>query len=46
MRYYLDTNILIFMLSGKKDNISVDTQQIIEDYANILLARIDRAIWY
>ena len=36
MRYYLDTNILIFMLSGKKDDISVDVQHIIEDYANTL----------
>ena len=38
MRYYLDTNILIFMLSGKKDDISFDVQQIIDDYSNMLLA--------
>ncbi|GHT71603.1 hypothetical protein FACS189455_3790 [Bacteroidia bacterium] len=36
MRYYLDTNILIFMLSGNKDDINVDVLHILEDYANIL----------
>ena len=38
MRYYLDTNILIFMLSGKKDDINVDVQYIIGDYSNMLFA--------
>jgi len=38
MRYYLDTNILIFILSGKKDDISVDVQHIVKDYANMLFA--------
>ena len=38
MRYYLDTNILIFMLSNKKDDISIDVLHIIKDYANTLFA--------
>ena len=38
MRYYLDTNMLIFMLSGTNDDISVDIQHIFKDYANMLFA--------
>jgi len=35
-RYYLDTNMLIFMLSGANDNISADVRHILKDYANML----------
>ena len=34
MRYYLDTNILIFVLSNDKDELSVQTLGILEDYSN------------
>jgi predicted nucleic acid-binding protein len=35
MRYYLDTNIFIFALSNdKKDEISVNVLDILEDYSN------------
>lgn len=37
MRYYLDTNILIFVLNkDMKDNLSSDVLQILMDYANLL----------
>ena len=36
MRYYLDTNILIFMLSGDRDNIEVSVRDILYDFSNIL----------
>ena len=36
MRYYLDTNILIFVLNkDMKDNLSSDVLQILMDYANL-----------
>jgi PIN domain nuclease of toxin-antitoxin system len=38
MRYYLDTNLLIFILSGKNDDIHIDVRHIINDYANICYA--------
>ena len=34
MRYYLDTNVLIFVLMQDDENISDDVQQILVDYAN------------
>jgi PIN domain nuclease of toxin-antitoxin system len=35
MRYYLDTNVLIFVLLRKKrDELSRDVQQILRDYSN------------
>ena len=37
MRYYLDTNILIFVLFSEQDSIHRDVQAILEDYANSLL---------
>ena len=37
MRYYLDTNILIFILHNDFDNIHHDVKAILEDYANTLL---------
>ena len=37
MRYYLDTNILIFVLFGEHDSIHRDVKEILEDYANSLL---------
>jgi len=38
MRYYLDTNILIFILSDTNDDINVDVQHIMNDYSNICYA--------
>lgn len=32
----MDTNILIFMISGETENISRDVQNILSDYSNIL----------
>ena len=37
MRYYLDTNVLVFILHNDFDNIHCDVQAILEDYANGLL---------
>lgn len=34
MRYYLDTNILIFILSNDKDELDRQTLDILEDYSN------------
>ena len=31
-RYYLDTNILVFMISGDTDNLSTETINILSDY--------------
>ena len=36
MRYYLDTNILIFILFSEHESIYRDVQEILEDYANSL----------
>lgn len=36
MRYYLDTNILVFILSDQFDEINSDIQTILEDYSSIL----------
>jgi len=38
MRYYLDTNILIYVLSESKDDISVAVKNILADYSNIFFA--------
>ena len=35
MRYYLDTNVLIFVLMQDDDNISRDVQHILDDYSNL-----------
>ena len=35
MRYYLDTNTLIFVLSNEKDNISSSVSNILSDYSNL-----------
>ncbi|OYU83820.1 MAG: hypothetical protein CFE24_09670 [Flavobacterium sp. BFFFF2] len=35
-RYLLDTNVLVFMLLAEVDNISNDTQTILDDYSNQL----------
>lgn len=40
MRYYLDTNILIFLALGQKDEISDDVSDILSDYGNQLLTSI------
>lgn len=34
MRYYLDTNILIFIILGQDDNISHDVRALLVDYGN------------
>jgi PIN domain nuclease of toxin-antitoxin system len=34
MRYYLDTNILIFVLGNDRDELSIQTLDILEDYSN------------
>lgn len=36
MRYFLDTNILVFMATNDMDSVSIDTRSILVDYANIL----------
>jgi len=36
MRYYLDTNILVFILSGETNNIENKVSSIINDYSSIL----------
>ncbi|GHT38394.1 hypothetical protein AGMMS49965_01630 [Bacteroidia bacterium] len=36
MRYYLDTNILIFIFLKEYDNIHRDVWKIVEDYSSIL----------
>lgn len=35
-RYYLDTNILVFMISGDTDNLSSETRNILSDYSSQL----------
>lgn len=37
-RFYLDTNILAFMLTGKYDELADEVSDIISDYGNILMA--------
>lgn len=37
MRYYLDTNILAFLILGNDDDLSVDTIALLNDYSNQLL---------
>ena len=37
MRYYLDTNMLFFILHNEKDNIHRDIRIILESYSNVLL---------
>jgi PIN domain nuclease of toxin-antitoxin system len=37
MRYYLDTNVLVFILHNDQNNIHSDVKNIIVDYANTLL---------
>ena len=37
MKYYLDTNILVFLLQKDLDEIAAETQDIIDDCANILM---------
>lgn len=36
MRYLLDTNIVVFILLGDKDNLSLEVQDIVDDFANTL----------
>ena len=37
MRYYLDTNTLIFILDKNRNNLHYDIKEILDDYANTLL---------
>ena len=37
MRYYLDTNILVFLITGQKDEIDPDVKEHIFDYANRMM---------
>jgi PIN domain nuclease of toxin-antitoxin system len=38
MRYYLDTNILVFILSNPKEDITHEVAERIFDYSNMLYA--------
>ncbi len=38
MRYYLDTNMLVFILQKNKDNINRKVVEILKDYSTILYA--------
>jgi PIN domain nuclease of toxin-antitoxin system len=38
MRYYLDTNILVFILSRSKDNLDARVESMVSDFSNILYA--------
>ena len=40
MRYYLDTNILVFVILGQDDNISDDVRALLSDYGNSFLTSI------
>ena len=37
MRYYLDTNILVFIILGQDDDLSRDVRALLEDYGNIFM---------
>lgn len=37
MRYYVDTNILVFLFQKRMDEISNDVQEMIDDYSNRIL---------
>lgn len=37
MRYYLDTNIVIFMLTDRRDEFTVEVRGILAEYGNTLL---------
>ncbi|MGA9212533.1 type II toxin-antitoxin system VapC family toxin [Kaistella sp.] len=36
MRYLLDTNVLIFLISGNSDNLSSEVSDVLSDYSNQL----------
>jgi PIN domain nuclease of toxin-antitoxin system len=38
MRYYLDTNILVFIIAENRDDISIDVSEILADYGNTFYA--------
>ena len=38
MKLYLDTNILAFLLTGQKDEISYEVSNELSDYSNVLLS--------
>ena len=40
MRYYLDTNLLIFIILGKDDDVSNDVRSLLSDYSNMFLTSI------
>ncbi len=37
MRCYLDTNILVFLLTGNTGELTADVRSVLEDFGNILL---------
>lgn len=37
MRYYFDTNILVFLMTGQREEICQDVQEIISNYAHIMM---------
>ena len=37
MRYYLDTNILVFLMTGQREEICTDVKEIISDYTNQMM---------
>lgn len=37
MRYYLDTNILVFLITGQRDEINRDVKESIFDYENRMM---------
>ncbi|MCD7721011.1 MAG: type II toxin-antitoxin system VapC family toxin [Prevotellaceae bacterium] len=40
MRLYLDTNVLVYMVTGKKDRIDKATLAMLSDYSNLLYTSI------
>ncbi len=40
MRYYLDTNILVFLVLNKREEISNDVRALLSDYGNSFLTSI------
>jgi PIN domain nuclease of toxin-antitoxin system len=38
MRYYLDTNILVFILTRSRDDLDTQVKSIVSDFSNILYA--------
>lgn len=39
MRYYLDTNILVFLITEHKEEIGTEVEREMSDYENIIIAQ-------